>query len=98
MLIFRTVNAQIGRNSNYPCKHVLAIFAKYERDWNHLPASYRNSPYFSVDYDFIDARKPSVQQEKLEVADSENVLSGEEWKYQKEYIQKGQRHQFVGKC
>ena len=61
-----------------PCKHILAIFAKYERDWNHLPASYRNSPYFTVDYDFIDARKPSVQQEKLEVADSENVLSGEE--------------------
>ena len=37
-----------------PCKHILAVFTKYNYVWNNFPSVYKNSPYFSVDFDFID--------------------------------------------
>ncbi|XP_071478090.1 uncharacterized protein [Diadema antillarum] len=37
-----------------PCKHILAVLVHVDSwSWSDLPTSYTESPYFSIDYDFV---------------------------------------------
>ena len=44
-----------------PGKHMIAVFTKYDRSWDDLPDRYKNSPYFCVDKDFINAKNNSQE-------------------------------------
>ena len=57
-----------------PCKHILAVFTFYNCGWNNFPKMYKNSPYFTVDYDFIDERDCSQPAQNNIVDNSENEL------------------------
>ena len=63
------------RRTVWPCKHILAIFVHYDNwNWQKLPKSYTDSPFFTIDRAVVPSSKIAVNhQEEISEEREENV-------------------------
>ena len=59
------------KTKRLPCKHIFAVFKHTEKSWDDLNERYRNSPYLTLDSNFIERDILSSHIEISEVKDEE---------------------------
>lgn len=59
------------RSSRLPCKHFFVIFKHTDKTWHDLSSNFRNSPYLTLDNDFLSAGILTYSFKVEEVEDDE---------------------------